>query len=136
MMKISRKADYALRAVIYLSQHTFSKIHLISEISKATGVSRDFMAKILKDLSIRGLVKAHKGANGGYKLCISPEEISFKDVIEAIEGPLGINECVPDAGVCTRIGSCEMYDVWDKVYKAMSTVLEQTKIGDMAVKAG
>jgi Rrf2 family protein len=133
-MKLSRKADYALRATIYLSHHPFSKIHLISEISKATGVSRDFMAKILKDLSIRGLVKAQKGANGGYKLYTPPEEISFKDVIEAIEGPLGINDCIPDAGICTRIESCEMYDVWHKAYKAMASVLEKAKISDMVVK--
>ncbi|MDH4128243.1 MAG: Rrf2 family transcriptional regulator [Spirochaetota bacterium] len=131
MMKISRKADYALRATIFLSNQPINKVHLISEISNATGVSKDFMAKILKDLSVRGLVKAQKGANGGYKLSVPSNEISFKDVVEAIEGPIEINECVPDANFCTRVGSCEMYFVWNKAYKAVADVLEKTKISDL-----
>ncbi len=134
MMKISRKADYALRAVIYLSQQPLSEIHMIGSISDATGVSRDFMAKILKDLSVRGIVKAQKGANGGYKLSLLPEEISFKDVIEAIEGPIEINECVPDASLCTRVGTCEMYYIWNKAYKAVAEVLEETKMSDIMSK--
>ncbi len=131
-MKISRKADYALRAVIFLSRQPFSQVYMISAISQATGVSRDFMAKILKDLSVRGLVKAQKGANGGYKLALSPRDISFKDVIEAIEGSIEINECVPNASLCTRVDSCEMYGVWTKAYQAVADVLEQTKLSDLA----
>ena len=131
MMKISRKAEYALRAMIYLSRQPMSQVYMISEISQATGVSKDFMAKILKELSTRGLVKAQKGANGGYKLSISPENISFKDIIEAIEGPIEINECVPDASFCTRVGMCEMYFVWNKAYQAVAKVLEQAKLSDL-----
>jgi len=90
------------------------------------------MAKILKDLSVRGLVKAQKGANGGYKLSIQPEDISFKEVIEAIEGPIEINECVPDASLCSRVMDCEMYNVWNKAYKAFAEVLEKTKMSDLS----
>lgn len=130
MMRINRKADYALRAAIFLSRYPLTQVHLISDISKATGVSRDFMAKILKELSLRGIVKAQKGANGGYRLSLTPDKISFKDVIEAVEGPIEINECVPDASLCTQIGSCDMSYVWTKVYKAVANVLEEAKISD------
>lgn len=131
MMKISRKADYALRAVIFLSHQNIEEVHMISAISKATDVSRDFMAKILKDLSVHGLVKAQKGANGGYKLSKTPDKISFKDVVEAIEGPIELNECVPNASLCTRVGSCEMYTVWNKAYQAVAKVLDETKMSDL-----
>ncbi len=130
-MKISRKVDYALRAIIFLANQPRSEIYLISDISTATGVSKSFMAKILKELSIRGFVKGQKGAHGGYRLCASPEQISFKDVIEAIDGPIEINECIPNSTLCARNGSCEMYHIWNQAYKAMSDIFEQTKISDL-----
>jgi Rrf2 family protein len=82
-----RRADYGLRAVLYLSVQDPQKCCSITEIAKQQGVPKKFLAKIIQDLIRCGLVKSKRGACRGYTLARSPEQISFYDVIEAIEGP-------------------------------------------------
>jgi Rrf2 family protein len=85
-MQIPRRVDYGLRAVIYLSVRG-EKCCSITEIAKQQEVPQKFLEKIIQDLMRCGLIKSKRGACGGYTLARSPEQISFYDVIEAIEGP-------------------------------------------------
>lgn len=132
MLKVSRKADYALRAMIYLSRHSIFESQMISSISEGTGVSRDFMAKILKELSIHGLVRSQKGAHGGYRLSLDPSEICFLDILKAIEGPIELNDCIPNNNCCDWFSSCEMYSVWNEIYYSMIGILEKTKLSQFS----
>jgi Rrf2 family protein len=86
-MRMPRRADYGLRAVLYLSVQYPRKCCSITEIAKQQGVPKKFLAKIIEDLIRCGLVKSKRGECRGYTLARSPEQISFYDVIEAIEGP-------------------------------------------------
>ena len=88
-MQIPRRVDYGLRAVIYLSVRG-EKCCSITEIAKQQEVSQKFLEKIIQDLMRCGLIKSKRGACGGYTLARSPEQISFYDVIEAIEGPTAV----------------------------------------------
>ena len=88
-MQIPRRVDYGLRAVIYLSVRG-GKYCLITEIAKQQEVPPKFLAKIIQDLTRCGLIKSKRGACGGYTLARSPKQISFYDVIEAIEGPTAV----------------------------------------------
>ena len=85
-MQTPRRVDYGLRAVIYLSVRGPEKCCSITEIAKQQEVPKKFLAKIIQDLKRCGLVKSKRGACGGYTLARSPEQISFSDIIEAIEG--------------------------------------------------
>jgi Rrf2 family protein len=85
-MQIPRRVDYGLRAVIYLSARGRKKCCSITEIATQQGVPKKFLEKIIQDLIRGGLIKSKRGACGGYALARSPEQISFSDVIEAIEG--------------------------------------------------
>jgi len=123
-MQLSRKADYALRAVRFLSTLPKGKLGSINTIAEAEAVPREFLAKILKDLTRGGILVSYQGVTGGYRLARSPREISFLDVIEAIEGPLHINLCTegPNCG-CDQYDSCQFRDFWVKQETTLKNAL-------------
>ena len=88
---IPRRIDYGLRAIIYLSVQDPKKCSSITEIAKQQGVPAKFLEKIIRDLTRGGLIKFKRGARGGYILARSPDQISFYEVIQAIEGPIAVN---------------------------------------------
>ena len=94
-MQISRKADYALRAVLHIAQAD-GKRPTISEIAEKEKIPRDFLAKILFDLTEAGILKSFKGVRGGYKLARRPAQVTMLEVIEAINGPVVLNLCEPN----------------------------------------
>jgi Rrf2 family protein len=85
-MQIARRVDYGLRAIVYLSVQGPERCSSITEIAKQQGAPKKLLEKIIRDLIRCGLIKSKRGACGGYTLARSPEQISFSDVIEAIEG--------------------------------------------------
>jgi Rrf2 family protein len=96
-MQIPRRVEYGLRAVIYLSVQEPEKCCSITEIAKQEGVPKK-LEKIIQDLMRCGLIKSQRGACGGYTLARSPEQISFYDVIEAIEGPIAVKRINRNGG--------------------------------------
>ncbi|MBD3219296.1 MAG: Rrf2 family transcriptional regulator [candidate division Zixibacteria bacterium] len=118
-MQISRKADYALRAITFLVNQPDNKRSSISEIAESEGIPRDFLAKILKELCRTGFLKSFQGVTGGYQLAKDKAKISFLNVIEAMQGEVKVNMCVDDNGGCQcnhRI-SCTMLPFWKKIQK-------------------
>ncbi|NIP41650.1 MAG: Rrf2 family transcriptional regulator [candidate division Zixibacteria bacterium] len=118
-MQISRKADYALRAITFLVNQPDNKRSSISEIAESEGIPRDFLAKILKELCRAGFLKSFQGVTGGYQLAKDKSQISFLNVIEAMQGEVKVNMCVDDNGGCQcnhRI-SCTMLPFWKKIQK-------------------
>ena len=89
-MQIPRPVNYGFRAVIYLSVPGPEKCCSITEIVKQQEGPKKVLAKIIQELMCCGLIKSKRGPCGGYTLVRSPEQISFSDVIEAIEGSHGI----------------------------------------------
>ena len=123
-MQLSRKADYALRAVKHLSSLPKGKLGSINSIAAAECIPREFLAKILKDLTRGGILVSFQGVTGGYRLSNMPKDISFLDVIEAIEGPLHINLCTEsEVCPCDRSSTCPMRDFWMVQEKAFKKAL-------------
>ena len=112
-MQLSRKADYALRAVRHLTNLPKGKLASINAIAEAEQIPREFLAKILKDLTRSGVLVSFQGVTGGYRLSRTSKDISFLDVIEAIEGPIHINLCTEgDRCSCKQVGTCTMHNFW------------------------
>src|SRR5262245_28692456 len=128
LMQIPRRVDYGLRAVIYLSGQNPDKCCSIGEIAKEQGVPKKFLEKIVQDLVRGGVVKSKRGANGGYQLARDPGAISFRDVIEAIEGPIAVNACLDHQLGCDQIPRCVMIGVWSAVQDRIIEVLSRTTI--------
>ena len=112
MMQVSRKVDYALRAVLYLAARPAGQPSPVSEISARRRVPKKFLEKIIKDLIRAGIVTSHRGAHGGYTLSRPAAEVSFREVIEAVEGPISLNVCVTEQRDCSVVSSCNMQRVW------------------------
>lgn len=112
-MQLSRKADYALRGVRHLATLPKGQLGSINSIAEAEAIPREFLAKILKDLTRSGILVSYQGVTGGYRLSRTAKEISYLDVIEAIEGPIHINLCTegPDCG-CEQYNGCSFRSFW------------------------
>ncbi len=111
-MQITRQADYAVRAVLYLAQIGTDQRAATSQIAQEQQIPPSFLAKIVSQLSVAGLLQTSRGARGGVSLARSAGEISLLDVVEAIDGPILLNECVAGNGVCTFGDGCPMRPVW------------------------
>ncbi len=131
-MHISRKSDYALRALAFIADQKPDKKSSISEIAESQGIPRDFLAKILKELTRAGILKSFQGVTGGYQLVRPRESISFLNVIEAMEGPLKVNLCAGsdrDCG-CNRYEECTMKVFWNKLQDSLKKTLSEANFGD------
>jgi Rrf2 family protein len=111
-MQITRQADYAVRAVLYLAKLGTDRRAATSTIAQEQQIPPSFLAKIVSQLSVAGLLQTSRGARGGVSLAKSPEQISLLEVVEAIDGPIYLNECVAANGVCTFGDDCPMRPVW------------------------
>jgi len=132
-MRLSRKSDYALRAVRHISNLPKGKLGSINSISEAEQVPREFLAKILKDLTRAGILVSYQGVTGGYRLARTPKEVTFLDVIEAIDGPIHLNLCTENSvgGVCQcdQGGTCAMRGFWDAQEKTFKRALQREHFG-------
>ncbi|HSN91641.1 MAG TPA: Rrf2 family transcriptional regulator [Anaeromyxobacteraceae bacterium] len=134
VLRVSRKIDYGLRAMIYLASIPQDSIVPFREIARQMDVPEDFLAKILKTLVDQGLVKSTRGPHGGYALARGAAEISFLDVIEAVEGPVAVNVCLDGEDACGHSTQCTMASVWRLGQERMLDVYRQRRLADLAFK--
>ena len=111
-MQITRQADYAVRAVLFLARLGPDHRAATSAIAEDQNIPPSFLAKIVSQLSVAGLLQTSRGARGGVSLARPAEEISLLEVVEAIDGPILLNECVAKTGNCTFRDSCPMRPIW------------------------
>jgi Rrf2 family protein len=111
-MQITRQADYALRAVVFLSRLNGGQKASTSSIAEEQKIPASFLAKIVSQLSIAGLIQTSRGARGGVSLAKAPEDISVLDVVEAIDGPVMLNECAGNPDNCPFGDTCPLQKVW------------------------
>jgi Rrf2 family protein len=130
-MKISTKIRYGARAMVELASHYGEGPIELKEIAKKENISLKYLEQVINPLRADGLVKAIRGAKGGYSLAKPPSEICLYDVIETLEGPLNLLECLGDAKACQRISSCVTREVWKEVSDAISRILYSVTLEDM-----
>ncbi len=135
VLRISRKIDYALRAMIFLSSIPGEAVVPFREIGRRMDVPEDFLAKILKQLVDRGLVRSTRGPHGGYALARPAQDVSFLDVIEAVEGPVALNVCLDDDDNCGREPRCTMASVWRLGQEKMLEVYRDAKLSELRLPA-
>ena len=130
-MRVSAKADYAIRAAIELAVVAPEQIKG-ERLAASQSIPHKFLENILVDLRHGGLVASQRGAEGGYRLARDPAEITVADVIRAVEGPIAsVRGESPDA--ITYAGrAAPLRGVWIDLRTAMRGVLEQTTLADLA----
>lgn len=131
-MQITRETEYATRAVLQLARNGKNEPVPTSKVAKEQNIPPTFLAKIVSQLSIAGLLDTSRGARGGVKLARNPGDISLLAVIEAINGPIRLNICVENKGICALEGDCPLQLVWSEVQAELVAKLKNTNFGQLA----
>ncbi len=124
-MQITRQADYAVRAVLYLARQGEQRI-ATSAIAEEQRIPASFLAKIISQLSIAGLLHTSRGARGGVSLARAPKDITLLEVVEAIDGPIQLNECVENPAACSFSSGCPMHSIWCEAQETLVNRLKNT----------
>ena len=130
-MQITRQADYAVRAVLHLARVGNTERSATSTIAKEQNIPPSFLAKIISQLSIAGLLHTSRGARGGVTLAREPKDITLLEVVEAIDGPIQLNECVGNNGACTFDHDCPNKPVWCDAQDELVGRLKNTNFAQM-----
>ena len=131
-MQITHQADYATRAVLHLARTQKDKLIPTNEIARRQNIPSSFLAKIIVQLSIAGLLHTSRGAHGGVKLARDPQNITLLEVVEAIDGPIQLNVCVGREGVCSLEENCPMRPVWCDAQNELVTKLKNTNFEQLS----
>lgn len=123
-MRVSRQADYATRTIYYLSNLEPQQRASTKAIANAQNIPLSFLTKIISRLSVAGLIHTTRGSQGGVSLTRSPGNISLLEVVEAIDGPILLNESVADSDECDFSEEAPLRPVWCEVQSALVTQLK------------
>jgi Rrf2 family protein len=134
-MQITRQADYAVRAVLHLARIGGAERSATSAIAREENIPPSFLAKIISQLSIAGLLHTSRGARGGVSLARDPKDITLLEVVEAIDGPIQLNECLGEDGACMFEDNCPIKPVWCDVQNELVRRLKATNFADLLAKA-
>src|SRR5438270_9217228 len=131
MLKLTKKADYALMAMKHLAENTDRGARSAKDMADAYGIPPEALAKILQKLAKAGLLHSQHGTKGGYTLARAPHTISAFEVIQAIDGPLFITSCITVRGECGQSDRCNIREPLRKVNESIEAVLKRIKISHM-----
>ncbi len=135
-MRISTKSQYGLRAMVYLA-NVFGKgrIYSLKKISQKENISFDYLEKIISKLEKAGLIRAKKGAGGGYFLARSPAKINVGEIIMVFEGTMAPVKCVAkekkERIFCPRKKICKSFFVWKKIQDILNSTLNSITLDDL-----
>jgi len=123
--------DYAIRSMIFISSLPEDAVVLRSEICETQKIPSSFMAKILRSLVRAQLLRSTRGVNGGFSLARPASEVTLLDILEAIEGPLALTDCVPNPEECEHSMNCPANSVWARVQSSIKEILNGATLEDL-----
>jgi len=103
----------------------------LKEIAKRENISLKYLEQVIVPLRTAGLVKSARGSKGGYFLAKPPSEVYLKDLVQILEGPLNLIECLNDPKVCQKVPYCVTRDIWKEVSDAIDRIFHSVTLGDM-----
>ena len=135
-MKISTKGRYSVTALYELALHYGEGAVSLKSIAKSQGLSENYLEQLMAPLRRAGIVKSVRGAQGGYMLARSPQEITIGEIITTVEGPIALVHCLLTSAEsseqpCDRACACVTRGVWEKVCDSISDVLNHITLYDL-----
>jgi Rrf2 family protein len=132
MIRLSKRTDYGLMAIRHLALLPAGACRSAREIAREHRIPQALMAKLLQRMARRGLVAAHHGTKGGYQIARPPASITLREVVEAIEGPMAIVECLdlckPE---CDQDATCTVKTPLHQVQRRIVEILARTTVTDL-----
>lgn len=132
MLRLTKKAEYGIIALRHMLNQPKGTITRARDIAGEYNIPTEIMAKILQVLARKGIVQSCQGARGGYVLAKEGKRITLSDIIESIEGPLGIVDCVNDADCeCLQLENCNIIDPFKVIQKQFKLFLSGISLEDL-----
>lgn len=135
-LELTKRGDYAVRAMLALARGSGNGLLSARRISDAMVIPVRFLPQVLGDLQRAGLVEAAPGRAGGYRLARPAAEVTLLDVVEAVEGDSRRRTCVLRGGPCGLDGHCDVHDVFFAAQDAMLATLGAARLADLPVRRG
>jgi Rrf2 family protein len=126
-MQITKQADYGIRAMRYLARQGTGQRVATSIVAREMRIPPSFLAKIVGQLSIAGLLRTSRGSRGGVSLGRAPKDISVLQVVEAIDGPIMLNQCAESTHDCAVKDQCQVHPIWQEVQETLVARLGATR---------
>lgn len=134
-MQLTRAADYAVRAMIHLAGLPDEGRVSLPELARAAQAPPSFLSKVLQTLARKGLISSRRGTTGGFAILARGKAANMRTVVEAIEGPIFLNNCIETGKACGRKSWCPAHPVWAEAQVALIGVLERYSMVDLAAMA-
>ncbi len=133
MLKLSKKAEYAILAMQFMAENSGYKLNA-KEIAFQLGLSFEFLSKTMQALNKSGLVESQQGVKGGYILSKDADNISLMEIINATEEKIGIVDCLnSNVDICDRNEICVIKDPMHKIQKLIDNIFNLTSLKDLAI---
>lgn len=131
MLEVTRQADYALRAVTEIARLPDGERIATATIAAQQNIPLPFLAKIVSQLVVRGVLETVRGASGGVSLARPADTISMREIIEAIDGPISLNRCTREPSVCGQMDSCPFCEIFVEAQQTLTNRLDHTNIQEL-----
>lgn len=130
MLRVSRLTDYATAVMTCIAAHP-AEVFSAAQIADQTHLELPTVSKLLKTLGHAELVESFRGVNGGYRLARPASVISLAEIVEALEGPIGMTECTVAEGQCDREALCGVRGSWQRINNVLEQTLRGISLADM-----
>ena len=136
MLALTKKAGYALIAMSHLAGLSGDEVASAREIAEHFGVPVSLLMNVLKELSAAGYVESVRGVHGGYRLARKPQEVNLADLLQSLEGPIRLAECITDLAdneecTCKLMASCPIADPVHRVHRKLSDFLRKVSLSEI-----
>jgi Rrf2 family protein len=134
MFHVNRQTDYAIRVVLALAKQPEGARRATSSIGEEMLIPRAFLSRIVARLAQVGLVVTFPGRDGGLQLPHTADEITLWDVVNAMEGPFQLSDCMSGEAICPFEGACPVRSRWGRLQRAITDELQNTTFAELVVE--
>ena len=130
-MKLSTRGRYGTRAMLDVALHCAEGPVRLKDIARRQEVSKKYLEQLISRLEATGLLTSIRGAGGGITLARPASDIKLSEILQTLEGPIALVECVDNPERCPRSSSCATRDIWMEMDQRLSDLLESKTLEDL-----
>lgn len=130
-MNLSTKGRYGVRMMVELALAYGQGTIMLKDIASRQEISEKYLWHLISSLKKGGYVRSMRGPKGGYALTKNPKDVSLKDILAILEGPLALVDCADETRTCARSSGCEVKEIWAEITEKMSSILEEYTLQDI-----
>ena len=134
-MKLTRGTGYGILGILYLAMQPVESVTLLHEVAESRDIPESYLAKIFQDLTKEGLVRSRRGAKGGFCLARPASDITLRQVIEALQGPISLNRCLDIREGCPHMETCAVASVLRKAQQQLLQTLDAATLEALATES-